>query len=83
MFAVTPFVYADKVSITDSYNVPNSTEGVLRPVNGMSMRQVEQKFGMPSEKKSAVGQPPIIRWIYPDFVVFFEHNTVIHSVIPR
>jgi hypothetical protein len=29
---------------------------------------------------AAVGQPPIARWVYPSFVVYFERNLVIHAV---
>jgi len=28
-----------------------------------------------------VGKPPISRWEYPGFVVYFEHEHVIHSVV--
>lgn len=77
-------VHADVLSIANpSYQVPNSESGVLRPTQGMSMAEVEQQFGMPEQKFSAVGEPPIIRWQYTDFVVFFEHSHVIHSVVPR
>jgi hypothetical protein len=44
------------------------------------MAQVEQRFGAPSDRLAAVGQPPITRWVYPSFVVFFESNVVIHAV---
>jgi hypothetical protein len=44
------------------------------------MAQVEQRFGAPSSRLAAVGQPPITRWVYPSFVVFFEDNVVIHAV---
>lgn len=75
---------AEVISITDPrYQVPNDESGVVRPTQGMSMQTVEQRFGQPEQKISAVGEPPISRWIYPDFVVFFEHNLVIHSVVPR
>ena len=75
---------AEVISITDpSYDVPNSAEGVLRPKQGMTMAHVEQQFGQPEQKIPAVGEPPITRWIYKDFNVFFEHNLVIHSVVPR
>jgi hypothetical protein len=30
-----------------------------------------------------VGAPPITRWDYADFSVFFEHNLVIHAVARR
>ncbi len=66
-----------------SYVVPNSSEGILRPTRGMSKSAVEQKFGTPKQKSTAVGEPPISKWTYPDFIVYFEYNHVIHSVIPR
>jgi hypothetical protein len=50
------------------------------PSRGVSMAQVEQRFGAPSSRLAAVGQPPITRWVYPSFVVFFEGNVVIHAV---
>jgi len=45
------------------------------------MDQVAAKFGSPTTKVPAVGQPPISRWDYPGFVVYFERNYVIHSVV--
>ncbi|MDT8310571.1 MAG: hypothetical protein RQ732_03900 [Methylophaga sp.] len=75
---------ADVLSIAEpTYNTPNSAEGVLRPERGMTMAQVEAKFGAAAEKRSAIGEPPITRWRYADFYVFFEHNLVIHSVVLR
>ena len=44
------------------------------------MAQVEQRYGAPSDRLAAIGQPPITRWVYPSFVVFFESNVVIHAV---
>jgi hypothetical protein len=44
------------------------------------MTQVEAKFGAPVTKHDAVGQPPITRWDYAGFSVFFEHDRVIDSV---
>ncbi len=44
------------------------------------MVEVERQCGAPSERIAAVGQPPITRWVYPSFVVYFEHNVVIHAV---
>ena len=45
------------------------------------MSQVASKFGDPSSKVAAVGTPPISRWEYPGFVVYFERDHVIHSVV--
>ena len=53
------------------------------PSRGTSMAQVEQRFGAPTERFAAVGQPPITRWVYPGFVVFFEYQHVVHAVASR
>ncbi|MEE4296675.1 MAG: hypothetical protein V2J20_08680 [Wenzhouxiangella sp.] len=51
------------------------------PGNGLSMAEVEQRFGSPNERSAAVGEPPITRWTYGDYSVYFEHNLVIESVL--
>ena len=53
---------------------------VSLPGRGMTMDQVEARFGAPSEKVEAIGEPPISRWIYSSFTVYFERNIVLHSV---
>ena len=53
------------------------------PSRGMTMREVERKYGTPVEKKPAVGKPPISRWVYPDYTVYFEHQYVIDAVVKR
>ncbi len=84
LVAFSSAAHSDVLSIANpSYQVPNNESGVVRPEQGMSMADVEQQFGMPEQKFAAVGEPPIIRWQYADFVVFFEHSHVIHSVVPR
>lgn len=54
---------------------------IARPLAGMKKTDVEEKFGMPLERKGPVGEPPISSWEYRDFTVYFEYNTVLHSVI--
>lgn len=54
-----------------------------RPARGMTMERVEATFGAPTERRSAVGDPPITRWDYPSFIVYFEHEHVIHAVARR
>lgn len=51
-----------------------------RPSRGMSMEKVEATYGAPTRKVAPVGQPPIERWEYPSFTVYFEFSRVIHSV---
>ena len=50
------------------------------PQRGMSTSRVSQLYGEPATRHPAVGQPPITRWDYSDFSVYFEYNKVIHSV---
>jgi hypothetical protein len=54
---------------------------VATPTRGMTMDHVASKFGDPASKVPAVGNPPISRWEYPGFIVYFEHEHVIHSVV--
>ncbi len=51
-----------------------------RPARGMSMDKVEATYGAPTNRATPVGEPPITRWEYPGFTVYFEHQYVIHTV---
>jgi hypothetical protein len=55
----------------------------VQPTRGMTQARVEATYGRPDAKVAAVGDPPITRWEYRDFVVFFEFDRVIHSVVKR
>ena len=55
--------------------------GVETPQRGTTMAAVEAKFGAPSNKSSPVGNPPITKWFYPNFVVVFENDKVLHAVV--
>jgi len=75
---------ADVLSIAEpTYNTPNSESGVLRPTQGMTMQQVEQKFGQAEQQYVPKGTPSITRWKYSQFDVYFENQLVIHSVVYR
>lgn len=50
------------------------------PQRGASMASVEQQFGAPVKKHAPVGNPPITRWDYQNYSVFFEGNTALHAV---
>ncbi len=55
------------------------------PARGMSMAQVEARFGAPSQKLDPRGGqkrqwPTINRWVYPDFTVYFEKTRVVDAV---
>jgi len=59
------------------------TSDVPRPARGMTMTSVESRFGAPSNRHPTVGEPPITRWDYDGFAVFFERDRVIHAVATR
>ena len=52
-----------------------------RPNRGSSMATVESRYGAPSNRHAAIGSPPISRWDYPQFSVYFEHDRVLHTVL--
>ena len=54
-----------------------------KPTRGMTQDNVQASFGAPQSTVAAVGEPPITRWEYAEFVVFFEYDRVIHSVTKR
>ena len=68
---------------TPTQQGPAASEPVIVPGNGMNMDQVMQRFGEPKEKSAAVGEPPITRWVYENYTVYFEHDLVLHSVVHR
>ena len=52
------------------------------------MAQVEKSFGAPLQKLQPVAgpnnhrvNPPITRWVYPAFEVYFENTHVIDAVV--
>lgn len=51
------------------------------PKRGVSKAYVEQKFGTPSNVEGPVGDPPITKWVYNGYTVYFEYDHVIHSVV--
>ncbi len=68
------------VAGADTLETPANPSGSAGPQRGMTMAKVEASFGNPARRVEAVGHPPIARWEYPGFVVYFEGDRVIHSV---
>jgi hypothetical protein len=69
---------AETIVVDDQVQVRDS--GAVKPKRGVTMSQVEAKFGAPVTKHDAVGAPPITRWDYAGFSVFFERDRVIDAV---
>lgn len=77
-------VYADSLDMPSDIGAGNnSSMEIDKPTRGMTMDDVTLKYGEPSEKLPAVGDPPITRWVYPNFTVHFERQYVIYAVVPH
>ena len=67
----------------DIIRIPIGQQGsaeIAMPNRGDSRNQVLDRFGLADEEHPTVGQPPITRWDYREFSVYFEGNRVINSV---
>ncbi len=51
------------------------------PENGQNMANIESRFGSPAQRHRAVGDPPITRWDYGNYSVYFEYDLVLFSVL--
>ncbi len=72
-------VFAETLAIDGQVAIKPA--GIETPIRGSTMTAVEQKFGAPANKSSSVGNPPITKWFYPNFVVVFENDKVLHAVV--
>ncbi len=77
--AVAGSALADTVVVNDQVQLRDSR--IDRPKGGLTMSEVEKHFGAPLTRHPTVGKPPITRWDYNGFSVFFEGDRVIHSVV--
>ena len=53
------------------------------PENGQSMDDVQARFGQAANKNAAVGDPPITRWDYDRFSVYYEYGLVLFTVLHK
>jgi hypothetical protein len=49
----------------------------------MTMTQVRKQFGEPKKEYPWVGDPPITRWDYEDYSVYFENEFALNTVVHR
>ncbi len=85
LFALTMIVAGYSVqSQADTLQIPISQQGsqvdINLPLFGDSQQQVLSLYGEPVKRHPSIGQPPITRWDYAEFSVYFEYKTVINSV---
>jgi len=70
-------VFADVLILDEVRQVARMT----LPENGQTKSNTEAKFGTPEQKHQAVGDPPISRWDYGQYSVYFEYDRVLFSVL--
>lgn len=85
IYLITAFMLSCSYSNhADTLRIPLGTQGSIEhrtlPVRGQSMHSTATTYGEPARKHTAIGQPPITRWDYPEFSVYFEHQHVVYSV---
>jgi len=78
LLSLSTFGYAEEIRIPLGKQGDTSIE---KPQMGQSKADVEAQFGEPKDWTDAKGQPPISSWQYENFVVYFESDVVIHSVL--
>lgn len=84
--AATPLLFSAPVH-AESLRVKVQKEQRMNlPTRGMTMAQVKSRYGAPIKELPTRGgsskfQPPIHRWEYAKYIVYFEYSHVIHSVL--
>ena len=78
-----PTAWADVLAVPEN---PSETTAAL-PSKGEAQTAVLRRYGEPAKRHAAVGgasaaQPPITRWDYSGFSVFFENSHVVDAVVP-
>jgi hypothetical protein len=81
LFALAGTASADTLLIERVQKEP----AAALPARGLSMSQVQSRFGAPAERLDPRGGqkrqwPTIHRWVYPGFTVYFERDKVIDVV---
>ena len=79
LFAGAPFSVAEQITLPIGEQTKKADMEL--PKRSMDKESVRRDFGDPQEMVDAVGDPPISRWVYADYVVYFEGNWVLYSVV--
>jgi len=59
------------------------SERMELPTNGMKQADVRARFGEPASAHAPVGDPPITRWDYDGWSVYFEYDLVLFTVLQK
>jgi hypothetical protein len=79
LFCLAPLLHADVLLIEQVRQAGRMTV----PQNGQTQAEVEARFGAPARKGEPVGSPPITRWEYQHWNVYFEYDRVLFTVLNK
>jgi len=79
LLLAAPLIRADVLLIEQVRQV----ERMDVPENGQTQKEVEDRFGAPLARSEPVGQPPITRWDYEHWNVYFEYDRVLFTVLHK
>jgi hypothetical protein len=81
------FIFAPGTYAADDNSLENQVDDSAMvesqrgfPSRGLSSKSVISAFGEPLSRSGPVGNPPISKWSYEGFSVFFEDDLVITTV---
>ena len=86
VLSASSFVAASTFATTGASSLAvaqQGNSGITKPKNGQDKISVENSYGTPLEKIASVGEPPISKWVYQEFTVYFEHDLVLHAVLHK
>lgn len=93
MLLLSPPAHAERIQLPNPVHQQTDQQTLaadLRlPSKGQSMATVLRDYGQPKRqheprpKTGSWPKPPITRWDYAAFSVFFENETVVHTVAPQ
>jgi len=78
-FSVSGVLFADVLLIEEVRQAGNMDV----PVNGMTTGEVRARYGEPATAHAPVGDPPITRWDYGQWSVYFEYDIVLFTVLHK
>ncbi len=79
LVVLPPAVSADVLLIEEV----RQADSMNLPTNGMTTGEVRARYGEPLQTHPAVGVPPIARWDYDKWSVYFEYDLVLYSVLHK
>lgn len=79
LFALPPALSADVLLIEEV----RQADSMNLPANGMTTGEVRARYGEPLQTHPAVGVPPITRWDYDKWSVYFEYDLVLYTVLHK